>query len=320
VEIYLHHYPASLFSEKIRVLLGFLGLSWHSVITSSIMPRPLLMPLTGGYRKTPNLQIGANVYSDTAVIARGLARHVGDSMLSGAGLSGAGLFGAGFNGDRIAEWADTQLFRVTVTLNFRPEALGEMMSQLSADEISAFMADRAQLSEGASITTFTPAAAFGYLADYATTLEASLADNFLFGAMPTIADFSVYHCFWFVAANPINAPLLEPYPEIRAWMARMAAFGHGEVSEASAEQALAHARDSEPLAPALDSTLPVTLPEGIAIGDAVSVTPVDYGRIPVTGQLVAWSPNEIVVARETNETGALMNHFPSAGFEVAALS
>jgi glutathione S-transferase len=311
VEIYLHHYPASLFSEKIRVLLGYLGLPWHSVITSSIMPRPLLMPLTGGYRKTPNLQIGANVYSDTAVIARGLARHVGDSS-----LLGAGLFGAGFNGDRVAEWADTQLFRVTVTLNFRPEALGDMMSQLSADEVSAFMADRAELSEGTSIATFTPAAALAYLADYATTLDASLAGAFLFGAAPTIADFSVYHCFWFVAANPINAPLLEPYTQIRAWMARMAAFGHGEVSEATGEQALAHARDNEPLAPALNSTLT----EGIAIGDQVSVTPVDYGRNPVTGQLIVWSSNEIVVARETNETGPLMNHFPSAGFEVAASS
>lgn len=303
MDIYLHHYPASLFSEKIRVLLGYLGLPWHSVITSSIMPRPLLMPLTGGYRKTPNLQIGANVYSDTTVIARGLARYAGDSS----------LFSAGFSGDRVAEWADSQLFRVTVTLNFRPEALGDMMSQLSADEVNAFMADRAELSEGASITTFTPAAALGYLTDYATTLNASLADNFLFGAAPTIADFSVYHCMWFVAANPVNAPLLEPYPQVRAWMARMAAFRHGEVSDASGEQALAHARDSDPLAPALNSTLP----EGMAIGDKVSVTPVDYGKIPVTGQLVAWSSDEIVVARETDETGKLMNHFPSAGFEVA---
>lgn len=306
MDIYLHHYPASLFSEKIRVLLGYLGLPWHSVITSSIMPRPLLMPLTGGYRKTPNLQIGANVYSDTAVIARGLARHAGDSS----------LFDAGFNGDRIAEWADTQLFRVTVTLNFRPEALGDMMSQLSAAEVNAFMADRAELSEGASITTFTPDAALGYLAHYATALDASLTKDFLLGATPTVADFSLYHCLWFVAANPVNAPLLEPYPRIRAWMERIAAFGHGEVSEADGEQALAHARDSEPLDPALNSTLP----EGIAIDDAVTVTPVDYGKIPVSGQLVAWSPNEIVVSRETKQTGRLMNHFPSAGFEVARSS
>ena len=310
MEIYLHHYPASLFSEKIRVLLGYLDLPWHSVITSSIMPRPLLMPLTGGYRKTPNLQIGANVYSDTAVIARGLARHAGESL-----LFGTGLFGAGFNGDRVAEWADSQLFRVTVTLNFRPEALGDMMSQLSADEVDAFMADRAELSEGASLTTFTPAAALGFLTDYATTLEASLAEGFLFGAAPTIADFSVYHCFWFIAANTVNAALLEPYREVRAWMARMAAFGHGEVLEASGEQALAHARDSDPVAPPPAST-PATLPEGMTIGDKVSVTPVDYGRIPVSGELIAWSPNEIVVARETEETGRLMNHFPSAGFEV----
>ena len=58
--VYLHHYPASPFSEKIRLLLGYLNVSWYSVEISSIMPRPLLMPLTGGYRKTPTLQIGAN--------------------------------------------------------------------------------------------------------------------------------------------------------------------------------------------------------------------------------------------------------------------
>ena len=78
MEIYLHHYPPSLFSEKIRLMLGFLELPWRSVIIPSIMPRPLLMPLSGGYRKTPVLQIGANVYCDTKIISRALARHAGD--------------------------------------------------------------------------------------------------------------------------------------------------------------------------------------------------------------------------------------------------
>ena len=36
----LHHYEGSLFSEKIRLMLGYYGLPWESVEISPIMPRP----------------------------------------------------------------------------------------------------------------------------------------------------------------------------------------------------------------------------------------------------------------------------------------
>lgn len=304
MDIYLHHYPASLFSEKVRLLLGYLELPWHSVEINNIMPRPLLMPLTGGYRKTPSLQIGANVYCDTAVIARGLARHSENTS----------LFAAGFNALRVAEWADTQLFRTTVALNFRPEALGAMMGQFSQTDLDAFMKDRAELTGDAPISSFTPAAALAYIETYLTDLEASLKEGYLFGAQPSIADFSVYHCMWFLSNNPVNKTLLDPYVQIQAWCARMAAFGHGQVTISSGEDALAAAKAGAPVAPELSGQ---QLGE-FAVGDQVSVTPADYGRVPVQGTLVAWDAQEIVLARETAETGPLMTHFPSAGFEVSA--
>ena len=37
-----------------------------------VMPKPDLTCLTGGYRKTPVLQIGADIYCDTKTIARAL--------------------------------------------------------------------------------------------------------------------------------------------------------------------------------------------------------------------------------------------------------
>ena len=117
----LHHYPPSLFSEKIRTLLGYLRLDWQSVIIPPIMPRPHLMPLSGGYRKTPIMQIGANVYCDTEIICRKLAEIAGDET----------LYAQGFAAERVARWADTELFRTTVALNFRPEALATQMSQMS---------------------------------------------------------------------------------------------------------------------------------------------------------------------------------------------
>src|SRR6201991_205308 len=67
-EIILHHYDTSPFSEKPRVMFGVKGLAWRSVIQPVIMPKPDLIPLTGGYRRIPVMQIGADVYCDSEVI------------------------------------------------------------------------------------------------------------------------------------------------------------------------------------------------------------------------------------------------------------
>jgi glutathione S-transferase len=302
MDIYLHHYPPSLFSEKIRLLLGYLQLPWRSVIIPSIMPRPLLMPLSGGYRKTPVLQIGANVYCDSKIIALALARHSGNT----------GLFARGFTAHRVADWADGTLFPVTVALNFSPRAVQAMMGSFPPEEAAAFQKDRADLTQGASISRFSAEAAEGYLHHYLSELDRSVDDGFLFGAEPSIADFSLYHCLWFLNNNPVNAPRLDRYAAVREWMARMAAFGHGRMEESDGDAALAAAKAADPLLPALANLLP----EGFALGDTVSVTPVDYGRVPVTGALAAWSADEVVIRRETAETGRLLNHFPSAGFEI----
>jgi glutathione S-transferase len=303
MDIFLHHYPASLFSEKIRVLLGYLGASWHSVVIPSIMPRPLLMPLSGGYRKTPVLQIGANVYCDTKIIARGLARHFDNRE----------LYAHGFTAHRVADWADTQLFQITVALNFSPKALSAMMGRIPPEEAAAFQKDRAELSKGASIVSFSADAAGGYLRHCLVELDQAIQGEFLFGDRPSIADFSVYHCLWFVNNNPVNATLLQPFGNVRAWMDRMADFGHGRMQESTGEAALVAARSTDPVLPSLTDDLP----EGFARGQPVAVTPVDYGRIPVTGRLAAWSAEEIVIEREAEETGPVMAHFPSPGFEVA---
>lgn len=301
--IYLHHYPASLFSEKTRVLLGYLDLPWHSVVIPSIMPRPLLMPLSGGYRKTPVLQIDANVYCDTKIIARALARHTADET----------LYCHGFSAHRVADWADTHLFQVAVALNFSPQAAGAMLGSLLPEEARAFQKDRAELTQGAAITQISVEAARGYLRHALVELDDALGKGFLYGAAPSIADFSVYHCLWFLDNNAVNAPLLDAYAHVREWMKRMAGFGHGRAEDAAGEDALAAARAAAPQLPELVDEPP----EGLSSGSTVDVTPVDYGRVPVRGKLAAWSAEEIVIERDSPETGPVMVHFPSAGFEVA---
>ncbi len=93
-DIILHHYAGSLFSEKIRLLLGYLKLPWKSVVTAPIMPRPLLMPLTGGYRRTPNMQQGADVWCDyedhCGTTGRNRRRHDAAHRLRFASRGGVG--------------------------------------------------------------------------------------------------------------------------------------------------------------------------------------------------------------------------------------
>src|SRR3984893_19476461 len=74
-DIILHHYPRSPFSEKVRLVFGFKEIAWKSVITPRLMPKPELMPLTGGYRRAPVMQIGADIYCDTLCILREVERR-----------------------------------------------------------------------------------------------------------------------------------------------------------------------------------------------------------------------------------------------------
>ena len=66
----LHQYAASPFSEKIRKLLAHKQVPWFAVDQPDMLPKPDLLPLTGGYRRIPVLQVGADVYCDSQLIAR----------------------------------------------------------------------------------------------------------------------------------------------------------------------------------------------------------------------------------------------------------
>ena len=73
-EMILHHYSLSTFSEKVRVALGLKGLADRSVDIPPAPPRPRLAPLTGGYRRVPVLQVGADIFCDTNITLPALYR------------------------------------------------------------------------------------------------------------------------------------------------------------------------------------------------------------------------------------------------------
>ena len=70
-------------------MLGFKGLAWRGVEQPPILPKPDLAPLTGGYRRIPVLQEGADLWCDTRLIARELERRVPSPTLFPAATSGA---------------------------------------------------------------------------------------------------------------------------------------------------------------------------------------------------------------------------------------
>src|ERR1700676_672956 len=229
-DIILHHYEVSPYSEKVRIGLGLKGLAWRSVEIPMIMPKPDLTALTGGYRKTPVLQIGADIYCDSQLIMRELERRHPTPSFYPAGHGAA---------DALAWWAEKTMFSPAAGLLFakRPDALPE-----------GFLEDRAKFS-GRNIDPAAMMAAVPNLLDQLRApfdwLDQTLADgrSFLQGSAASLADLAAYHPVWFLQQNfgPPGAPArgLSRLPELAE---RVAAIGHGRRSPMTSEQALDVAR------------------------------------------------------------------------------
>jgi len=297
-EIILHHYDRSPFAEKVRSVLGLKGIAWRSVQIPRWMPKPDLMPLTGGYRKTPVMQIGADIFCDTRLIIRELDRRFPIPPLYGAG-----------GGDFIAQWADSALFSNAVGVIFGtfadnfPAELKEDRTKFTA---GLFDADRMKAAQPAIRAQFRA---------HVPLIEAIFADGraYVAGTKPGIADFALYHPLWFVRGNLPEPDFLAKAPATKAWMARIAEIGHGRKEPLDAKEALAIAKAArpEPIATAGGGD-----ESGCKPGDTVTVAANDYGRDPVKGELVAIDETRIVIRRKDEQVGDLHLHFPRVGFDV----
>lgn len=307
-ELILHHYPTSLFAEKARLMLGFKGLSWRSVMISPIMPKPDLTSMTGGYRKTPVLQVGADIYCDTALIARRLEQQKASPTFFPEGQE--------FTVASFAAWADSIMFQHVVSLVFQPASMALRFAKLPPEAVNAFVADRAQLFSGGTATRLPLEQAKHQWPTLMARLEQQLERNgdFLFNE-PSIADFAVAHTLWFLKQTPVTAPLVDDYPAVSAWYNRVAGFGHGAFSELSSADALEIARNATPVA--LPDEVFVD-PNGFKTGDKVAIAAIDYGVDPVEGELVFNGSEELILRREDERAGVVHVHFPRFGFRIEA--
>jgi len=303
-ELILHQYATSPFSEKVRAILGAKGIAWRAVEIPRILPKPELVPLTGGYRRTPVLQIGADIYCDTELIARVIDARVPTPPLYPTRFAAAAV--------ALAQWADSVLFLASAVLFSQREVLEQVFGG-HADALQAFIADRTAMRKGAPGRRPNAVEARAIVEEFARRFDTQLAAGgaWLVGEVPTIADFSVYHALWFVRGAPQIKNLLAPFEHVGRWMQAMRAFGHGTATPLAAEEAIRIARDSTPAAIERSSDTPELEP-----GVTVEVLPTDYAFDPVAGELVRLTRNEIAVRRNDASAGELIVHFPRMGFEV----
>lgn len=308
-DLILHHYDASPFAEKARLMLGFKQLSWRSVEIPRIMPKPDLTALTGGYRKTPVLQVGADIYCDTALIARRLEAEKATPSLFPEGQE--------FTVASFAQWADATIFPQAVALVFQPESIAVRMGQLPPAAVQAFIADRTQLFSGGSATRVPLEQAKVQWPVLMARLEQQLSreeGDFLFGE-PSVADFALAHSLWFLKGTHVTAPLVDAYPAVSAWFGRVLGFGHGAHSPLSAEETIAIAREATPAALPQEDFCEAL---GFSVGQQVQVAATDYGVDPVRGELLCVSAEAIVLGRDDERAGRVHVHFPRIGFRIEA--
>jgi len=308
-ELILHHYPASPFAEKIRLLLGYKQLAWRSVTIPMILPKPDVVALTGGYRRTPVLQIGADVYCDTALIARVIERlHPAPAVYSDlSAVSDLAL----------AHFADQHLFSAAVAYAMQPAGLAAMFEGASPASLEAFSADRKAMRQGGNVARMGLADATVLLMGKLARVDAQLADKrrFLMGDHARISDFAVYHPLWFIQrAGPV-ASIFDPYPHLRGWLGRMAAIGHGTGTDMDSGEAIEVARAA---APAMLPGRSLRDVDGVGVGDRVVVSATDYGVDPVAGVLANADADSVAVRRTDPRAGEVVVHFPRFGYRMTA--
>jgi glutathione S-transferase len=220
----LHHYDISPFSQKAQKMMGLKGLAWQSVEMPMIAPKPDVEQLTGGYRGTPVLQIGADVFIDNWMIARAIDQFAADGPLINArgALVDAALYA----------WGE-RLF--TPLLH---SALATYKSRWDAD----FLADRKQVFPDVDFDTLEMAdpdrrsQVRAYLGAVQAQLERG--GSFLGGAQADSGDIHAWGMVWMIySALPDLVPFVEALPELVAWYQRVEVLGIGVREDVTIEVA-----------------------------------------------------------------------------------
>lgn len=305
-EIIFHNYPQSPVAEKVRVAFGIKGLAWRDVDIPRLPPKPMLTALTGGYRRTPVMQIGADIYCDSQCIFREIEkRHPSPTFMP---TNDAGLMWC------LSRWTDGALFDLAVKI-----VLGSAGDALPED----FALDRGRLyfgenwAEGLRTANTQLPHLVSQLRAPLSWLNDQLSDgrSFLLGSSPAAIDAQLYHVVWFVRGRWNGGPsMLAEFAHLERWESNVNELGHGTSSAMSPEDAIHRALELDPVT---QSGVAENDPQGLQPGDSVTVHPdVNGGEQPVHGIVRMADANTIALDRSTMDVGTVCVHFPRAGYRI----
>jgi glutathione S-transferase len=300
--IVLHHYPISPFGELARTALGLKGMAWQSVIIPMMMPKPDLVALTGGYARTPVLQIGADLYCDTAAILDVLEAIQPEPSLYPQ------PFGAIHR--IVASWAGAAQFAAHVGAAFRDAPTEALPPGFSEDRKARFVGF-----DFDAMPRFAPHLETQVLATV-SWLEGVLGDgrHYIGGEAAGHGDLALYSNLWFLKIMPFAADFAAKAlsgPHIATWYERMTAIGHGKPVDISADDAIGLAARCEPLPPTGSV-------EGFSVGQRVAIQTEQSGDQPVEGALLRCDASGITVRYTSDRAGDVNVHFPRIGQIVVA--
>ncbi len=301
-ELILHHYDLSPFAEKIRLAMGLKKLPWRSVDVPMTLPKPDHFELTGGYRRVPVLQVGADIYCDTHLITRVLDQLHPKHPLTQPGLETLEI--------AVSRWAETSFMMVILTYF----GIGGVFDEdFIEDRRKTMIAPGTDLDATAKIVPTKLA----QLADNIHRLDAMLADDreFLLGESASAADLSAYHPLMMLGLHEKTQALLEGQDRVNAWMARIRSIGHGERTPMTTTEAIEIARNSTPHVFEGEPALP----DGMKLGDPVIIVHDDFGSGNVIGTLAASGIDEIAIRREGERAGEVIVHFPREDYSVISI-
>lgn len=298
----LHHYPNSPFAEKVRLLLGYAGVSWQSCLTTEAPPRTELMMLTGGYNRIPIAQIGADVFCDSNLIAKEIASISGIKALSPLALSA--------QEKAQQDFFESKLFFACVNKGFSLGLLARIAKDRGLIKTFGMIKDRVGMKNNATISMGSPKSAPFIIQKAVDDLTPILSSQaFLGGDEPSLLDFALYHDVWFVKVVGKQA-LADNDGIVVKWFERMTEYSKTSDRELSIQEALSITVQSEP------RPLSEEMKSADLVGERVAISTTDYRRFPIEGTLAGANEYSWVLRREVSVGNVVHVHFPKEGYEL----
>ena len=298
----LHQYDISPFSQKAQKMMAIKALAWRSVEMPLIAPKPDVEALTGGYRGTPVLQVGADIYVDNWMIAQALDRH----FESGHSLTGCGALAHA----ALYAWGE----------RFFAPLLHTALATYQTQWDEAFLADRKQVFPEVDfdVLTLHDPDRRSQVRAFVATLSRHLSGGsvYLGGDHPDSWDVHAWGMLWMIhSALPDLVPIVAEFALVEAWYHRLSALGVGDRQDVSIEVAWAALKTAQHSA--LPET-PASEPLSDWLGSRVTVSTGSADRGASTGVLLAIDDAQAVISVEPRTGATAHVWFPRLGYHLSA--